>query len=567
MVQFASPLGAAPEPSSPPDLILYNATVVRVDPPGATARSVAVREDRIVFVGSDDRALALRGPRTRVVDLKGATIIPGLIDAHGHISSLGSALGQVDAVGTRSAEEIASRVREAARTAQPDEWILGRGWDQNDWANQDFPTKHVLDEAAPRNPVALSRIDGHALWVSSSALSAAGITAQTRDPDGGAIHRDAQGAPTGILVDNAMGLLRSKIPEPTRARTKEALLRAMNRCLDSGLTGVHDAGISDEEAGIYEELAAEGSLPIRVYAMLGGNSRSIGRALERPPLTTQASRSAVSGGFLAIRAIKLGIDGALGSRGAAMLEDYSDSPGNRGLLTRTPSEIERIAKEAVRKGYQVCIHAIGDRGNRLALDALESALKSAPPGDHRFRIEHAQVLALSDIRRFKAAGIIPSMQPTHCTSDMPWAETRVGPERIKGAYAWRQILESGVRIPGGSDFPVESENPFLGLYAAVTRQDVSGWPAGGWRSEERMTREEALRSFTMDAAYAGFAEADLGSVSEGKKADLLILERNPLTADVSDIPKMRPLAILVNGRVARSSPAFGNELPVATGRP
>jgi predicted amidohydrolase YtcJ len=561
--------GTAPPRSTPPaDLILHGATVVLVDPPGATASAVAIRGDRILFAGSDEEALELRGPESRVVDLSGHTIIPGLIDAHGHVSSLGFALVRVDAVGTTSAEEAAARVREAARSARPGEWIRGRGWDQNDWPVKEFPSSRLLDEAAPRNPVVLGRICGHAIWVNSRALEIAGVTRETPDPPGGRIVRDPAGFPTGILVDNAEELVESKIPAPDRRQTREAILRALDRCLDRGLTGVHDAGISLEEAAIYRELAGAGELPIRIYAMLGGTSAMLGgtsTVLEdyfaEPPLV------GAGGGFLTIRAIKLGIDGALGSRGAALMEPYADDPGNRGLITYPEEEIRALALRATAEGYQVCVHAIGDRGNKLTLDAFEAALRAGSQGDHRFRVEHAQALRPEEIRRFAASGIIASMQPTHCTSDMPWAEERLGPRRIRGAYAWRQILDTGAILAAGSDFPVESENPFLGIYAAVTRQDAEGNPPGGWHPGEKMTPEEALRAFTLGAAYASFDEGTLGSVSAGKKADLVILSGNPLAVRVSDLLEMRPEAVILDGRVVRSSDRLGKRLPLSPSRP
>ena len=533
-----------------PDLILHGGTIVRVDPPGATAEAIAIAADRIVFVGSDKDALALRDSETRVVDLQGRAVIPGLIDAHGHVSSLGFTLAEVDLVGTRSAAEVASRVRAAAAKAKPGAWIQGHGWDQNDWERKAFPSHGLLDEAAPDNPVFLDRIDGHAIWVNSRAMEIAGVTRGTPDPAGGRLLRGPDGAPTGIFVDNAKSLIKSKIPAPSRDEIRAAILRALNHCLDFGLTGVHDAGITLEEAQIYRELAEEHALPIRVYAMLGGTSRVLKNYFPGPPA------SELGGGFLSLRSIKLGIDGALGSRGAALMEDYSDDPGNKGLITLDPGRIRELALEAARKGYQVCVHAIGDRGNKLALDALEWALSQVPHGDYRFRIEHAQVLRPEDIPRFAKLGIIPSMQPTHCTSDMPWAEDRLGPERVKGAYAWRSLLDTGVRIPEGSDFPVESANPFLGLYAAITRQDAEGHPRGGWYPAQRMTPQEALRGFTLDAAWAGFEEKELGSIAAGKKADLDILPANPLETNPRDLLSMKPDAVLVDGRTVRAVPAL-----------
>ncbi len=554
--------GTAPPGSTPAaDLILHGATVVLVDPPGATASAVAIRGDRILFVGSDEEALRLRGPDSRVVDLSGRTIIPGLIDAHGHVSSLGFALVRVDLVGTASVEEAAGRVREAAREARPGDWIRGRGWDQNDWPVKEFPSSRPIDEAAPRNPVVLERIGGHAVWVNSRALEIAGITRETPDPPGGRVVRDPEGFPTGILVDNARKLVLSEIPAPDRRQTREAILRGLRRCLDRGLTGVHDAGISSEEASIYKELARAGELPIRVYAMLGGDELTPEECFAEPPVV------GAGGGFLTIRTIKLQIDGALGSRGAALMEPYADDPGNRGLITYPAEEIRALALRATAEGYQLAVHAIGDRGNKLTLDAFEAALREGPKGDHRLRVEHAQTLRPEDIPRFAASGIIASMQPTHCTSDMPWAEERLGPRRIRGAYAWRQILDTGAILAAGSDFPVESENPFLGIYAAVTRQDAEGKPPGGWRPEERMTPQEALRAFTLGAAYASFDEGTLGSVSAGKKADLVILAANPLAFPVSDLLEMRPEAVILDGRVVRSSAGLDEELPPSPPRP
>jgi predicted amidohydrolase YtcJ len=530
-----------------PDLIFHNANIILIDPENSTASAVAITGREIAAVGSDDDVLKLKTSRTRVVDLKGMTIIPGLIDAHGHVAGLGFALTRVDAVGTDSAEAVAARVRQAADLVAPGEWIRGRGWDQNDWDEKDFPDHKLLDEAAPRNPVALSRVDGHAIWTNKKAMDIAGVNRKTPDPAGGRIHRDAEGHPTGIFVDNAESLITSNIIAPDRNRLRQAILRGLNRCLDSGLTSVHDAGISFDEASIYMELAASGELPIRVYAMLGGNSRTFQNYFESAPLVGAGD------GFLSIRSIKLGIDGALGSRGAALDADYSDEAGNRGLITLNPEEIRAIAAQAAAKGYQVAVHAIGDRGNRLALDALEAALKTEPGKDHRFRVEHAQILHVQDIPRFKALGILPSMQPTHCTSDMPWAVDRLGQERLAGAYAWRKLLQTGAIIPAGSDFPVESENPFLGLYAAVTRQDLAGKPEGGWRPEEKLTREEALRAFTLHAAYASFDEKLIGSITPGKRADMVILAGNLMKVPASDLAKMKPEGVLVDGKVVRSS--------------
>jgi predicted amidohydrolase YtcJ len=548
----------------PPDLVLHGGSIILLDGRGDRvdrSSAVAVRGDRIAFVGTDAEALALAGPATRKVDLAGRFVIPGLTDAHGHVSGLGFALTRVDAVGTKSAADVASAVRRAAQSAPQGAWIQGRGWDQNDWESSGFPTRKILDEAAPSHPVALERVDGHALWVNSRALQAASIDRKTPDPDGGRIIRDGDGNPTGILVDNATNLVESKIPAPDRAQVKAAIVRALDHCLDYGLTEVHDAGISREDAAIYRELARSGELPIRVYAMLGGTSRALGDYFAEPPLV------GFGGGFLTIRAIKLAIDGALGSRGAALFDDYSDEPGRNGLITRPPEEIRSLAEQAISRGYQVCVHAIGDRGNALVLDALEAALKSAPPGDYRPRIEHAQILRIEDIPRFAAGGIIASMQPTHCTSDMPWAEARVGPKRVKGAYAWTSLRNAGARLAFGSDFPVESDNPFLGLYAAVTRQDAEGKPPAGWYPAERLTARQALHAFTAGAAYAAFEERERGALVAGFKADVVILRDDPTKADgPARLLSMRPDAVILDGRVVRVSKEWAADLPLSPAR-
>lgn len=548
----------------PPDLILHGGSIILIDGQGdrvTRSSAIAIRDDRIAFVGTDAETLALAAPITRRVNLDGRFVIPGLTDAHGHVSSLGFALTRVDAVGTKSAAEVASAVRRAAQSALPGAWIQGRGWDQNDWQEKQFPTAKILDEAAPGHPVALGRVDGHALWVNSRALEAASIDRNTPDPEGGRILRDRDGSPTGVLIDNATDLVEAKIPAPDRAQVKAAIVRALEHCLDNGLTEVHDAGISGEGASVYRELAGSGALPIRVYAMLGGTSRALDDYFAEPPLV------GFGGGFLTVRAIKLAIDGALGSRGAALFDDYDDEPGRKGLITRRPEEIRSLAEQAFAKGYQVCIHAIGDRGNALALDALEAALKSSPRGDYRPRIEHAQILRVEDFPRFAAGGIIASMQPTHCTSDMPWAEARVGPKRIKGSYAWASLRKSGARLAFGSDFPVESDNPFLGLYAAVTRQDAEGNPAGGWYPAERLLGTQALHAFTAGAAYAAFEESERGALRPGMKADLVVLRDDPTSAErPSRLLGTRPEAVILDGRVVRVSKEWAAALPLSPPR-
>jgi len=534
-------------------LVLVNGNVHTLDPAAPHARVVAVKDDRIVYVGDDAEAAARIVPGARRVDLAGATVVPGLTDAHGHVAGLGLLAVRLDVVGTGSASEVAAAVKTKAATVKRGAWILGRGWDQNDWKETAFPTRRMLDAAAPDNPVALTRVDGHALWVNTAALREAGVTRATADPPGGQIIRDAAGEPTGILVDKAEALIESKIPPPTREQLREALKAGMTRCLATGLTGVHDAGVSGEALELYHELLVKEAFPFRIYAMLAGDPSPDERGATGWLERRLAQGPEISGdGRLTARAVKLYMDGALGSRGAALLAPYDDDPNNTGLIRMEPAVMKTLAEQAARAGFQVCIHAIGDRGNRLALDVLEAAGR-VPGSPGRHRIEHAQVLAPEDLPRFAALGVIASMQPTHATSDMYWAEQRIGARRVQGAYAWRSLLSGGARLACGSDFPVESEAPLAGYYAAVTRQDAKGWPEGGWRPDQRLSREEALACFTKDAAYAAFEEKSRGTISVGRLADLTVLSSDILTVPAPEILKTRVLKTIVGGRIAYES--------------
>ncbi|HEY0156090.1 MAG TPA: amidohydrolase [Thermoanaerobaculia bacterium] len=464
-------------------------------------------------------ALRAKHPNARVVDVTGTTVLPGLVDAHAHLYGLGVALDVVSLVGTTSYDEVIARVRQRAATAAPGEWIVGRGWDQNDWDVKEFPTAAGLDAAFPDRPIALERVDGHATLANTAAMRAAGVTAATADPAGGRIVRDANGNPTGIFIDAASGLIDQAVPPVSAAQRKARVLAAAQAIAASGLTGLHDAGIDAATITAVQELIDEKRFPIRVYGMLGDNDALLQQWFESGPLVDY-------GGRLTIRSVKLYADGALGSRGAALLAPYSDDPGNTGLLVSQPAHIQQIARRGRAAGFQINTHAIGDRGVRETINAYANA--GITPKE-RYRIEHLQVIALDDLPRLVRHGIIASMQPTHATSDMYWAEARVGPERIKGAYAWRSILNAGGRLALGSDFPVEDVNPFFGLYAAVTRQDQKGWPAGGWRPSERLTLAEAIRGFTSDAAYAAFEEKTRGTIEPGKLADFTIVEGDLFT--------------------------------------
>ena len=530
------------------DLVLVNGKIYTVDNARPIASALAVRGGRVLFVGSDAEARVLANASTRVIDLNGKTVIPGIVDAHAHLLGLGNTLARVNLAGSTSYDEVIDRVKGFSKDVKPGEWILGRGWDQNRWTSKEFPTHDALSRAFPNNPVVLTRIDGHALLANAKAMELARVSAATTDPEGGRIMRLASGAPSGVFVDKAQSLIGRAVPEPTRADTRKAILAAIAESNRWGLTGVHDAGENAETIGIYEELAKAGSYNLRNYVMLSDPGEPGSPAALRNPYLRRGPQSALYDGHLWVRAIKLYADGALGSRGAALLAPYADEPTNSGLLVSRPEHLRAWAETALRSGFQVNVHAIGDRGNRIVLDAFESALRTAPTADHRFRVEHAQVLSPEDIPRFAKLGVIPSMQPTHQTSDMRWAEARVGPQRIRGAYAWRSLLNTGVVIPSGTDFPVEEVNPLLTFHAAVTRQDPTNWPIGGWYPEQKMTREEALQSMTIWPAYAGFQESMLGSLTPGKYADFVVLDRDIMRIPDTEILATRVVSTWIGGK-------------------
>ena len=534
--------GADEVPMETADTVLLHGRIHTLDPAVPDGAAVAILGDRILRVGSDAEIQAHVGPRTRKIDLHGRSVLPGLIDAHLHLAGFGRRMEELDLGDTTSAEEIAARVAEAASRAPAGSWILGRGWDQNRWATKEFPTTALLDPAAGEHPVALRRVDGHALWVNQAALDAAGVSRVISDPAGGRLLRDHGGKPTGILIDNAMELVEKKIPAPTPETKERWIRRASERLLSMGITSVQDAGVGPDQIELYRRMVEADTLPIRVYAMLGGTDARIADYFAIPPVIGYGDRR------FTFRTLKLAIDGALGSRGAALLAPYQDDPKNWGLITHSPESIEQVSREALDKGFQVCVHAIGDRGNRTVLDIFERALAAHPPGDYRFRIEHAQILSPGDIPRFGRVGIIASMQPIHATSDMPWVPARIGEERLAGAYAWRSLLDSSARLAFGSDAPVESPNPFKGMFAAVTRQDEKLQPEGGWLPDQRLTREEALRGFTLDAAYAAFEEKEKGTISPGKLADLIVLDRDYFEVPEAEIGALAPEMTLLGGK-------------------
>ncbi len=467
-----------------------------------------------------------------------STVVPALTDAHGHVVGLGLSLVRIDLRSCRSPDDCANRVRDMQAKVSPGSWIQGRGWDQNLYPDQQFPTRAALDAVAPNTPVYLRRVDGHAAWANSEALRRAKITRDTPDPPGGKVLKDAKGEPTGILIDRAEDLVESAIGLPSEAEVEQAILRAQDLLVSQGLTSVHEMGISPGVADVYLRLAREGRLKIRIYAHWSADPESLEEAFGRGPL------HAGSEDLFSLRAIKLYADGALGSRGAHLKAPYSDDPRNAGLVLTPPSEIERISRRAIAAGFQVSTHAIGDAANH---DVLEAYARAGVTPAARFRIEHAQIVDLADIPRFAQLGVIASMQPTHGTSDMPWAEKRVGHARIAGAYAWHRFLDAGVHLAFGSDFPVELSDPRLGLFAAIARTDLHGQPPGGWLPDQRLTVEETLRAFTSGAAYAAFEEDWRGELRPGQAADLTVFD-GPLDTP-EHIVKRKVLMTIVAGRV------------------
>ncbi len=523
------------------DLVLRNGRFYPVASAGGVDGSLAVRGGRIVYLGDDGGVEAMIGDDTRVLDLAGRAVTPGLIDAHSHLVSLGAALERVDLVGTGSYAEVIGRIRAAAAETPSGEWVQGRGWDQNDWPDKAFPHHAELSAAVPDHPVWMSRIDGHAALLNARAMELLGVTAASVDPIGGRFERDAEGRPTGVLIDTAMSV-GSGIPAASPAELERRIEAGARHCLERGLTTVTDMGIGQAEYEAYKRLRAGDRLPIRSALFLSGDDAGLlERWFERGPEIDPEAR-------LLVRGIKLYSDGALGSRGAALVEPYADDPANLGLLITGSEEMGAVCRRALETGFQVATHAIGDRGNLVTLDAFESCL-GGPRPEVRFRVEHAQVMRLADIERMARLGVIASMQPTHATSDMPWAEDRVGASRILGAYAWRRVLDAGGRLALGSDFPVESADPRLGLYSAITRQDLEGSPAGGWHPRERLDRAEALRGFTLDAAYSLFLEGEIGSLEVGKRADLVVFAADPMSAPAAEIPAIAVDLTLVGGEI------------------
>ncbi|MEX0274142.1 MAG: amidohydrolase [Flavobacteriaceae bacterium] len=514
------------------DLVVHNATVYTVDANFSTVGAFAVEEGRIVAVGTLDDLLQKYDPG-EMFDAGGKTIVPGLIDAHCHFYGLGLNQQLVDLVGTQSFGEVIGKIK-SFHVENPSNVLRGRGWDQNDWAVKRFPTKTKLDSLFPNIPVVLERVDGHAYLVNQNVLDMAGITATTQ-VDGGEVVLDGNGDMTGVLIDNPMGMVDAVMPKPDRASQIKALKEAENICFSYGLTTVNDAGLDRSTIELMDSLQKTGDLKIRVYAMLSNKAANLDYYLPKGPVKTDR---------LHVCSVKVYGDGALGSRGATLKRPYADKPGHHGAMVTPVDEIGNLAERLAKSGFQMNTHAIGDSANVVVLRAYEKALRGM--GDRRWKIEHAQVLDTPDFAFFEK-GIIPSVQPTHATSDMYWAQDRVGPERINGAYAFKTLLNKAGLVALGTDFPVEQVSPFLTFYAAVTRQDVQGFPKGGFLPVERLSREEALKGMTIWAAYSNFEETEKGSIEVGKWADFTILDRDIMKVPVEDIPALQAAATYVAG--------------------
>ncbi|MDZ7756666.1 amidohydrolase [Rhodohalobacter sp.] len=506
-----------------------------------TFDAIAVQDGKVLATGPlTDLQQQLDG--FNLIDGEGRTLIPGLIDAHTHVMGLGYQQLDVDVQGVDSLEETLEIIGQYAEDNPDLEWIQGRGWNQVLWEENEFPTAEDLDRVVPDRPVYLSRVDGHAAWTNSRAMEIAGISRDTPDVQGGVVIRDEFGDATGIFVDATMNYIKEHIPSRTEEENNQAFELALQVMAENGLTSVHDARVNVDTWEMYKDFADEGKLITRIYAMIGGTGDIYDELAQNGPIESYADD------MLALRSVKISSDGALGSRGAAMLDHYHDDPGNTGLLFYDQEELNEMVIKGASDGFQINIHAIGDAANRQVLNAFQHAKEELGDQSHlRHRVEHAQIVHPDDIPRFVELDIIASMQPTHATSDMNMAEDRIGSERMEGAYAWQTFLDQGTVIAGGSDFPVEDVNPFYGLYSSITRQDHGGMPPGGWYSEHRLSREETLRIFTRDAAYAGHQEDVLGTLENGKWADFILIDRDIFEVDASEIWQTEVLETWIAG--------------------
>ncbi|HKP37969.1 MAG TPA: amidohydrolase [Pyrinomonadaceae bacterium] len=533
----------------PADLVFINGTVYTVNAKRPRASAIATRGDRIVYVGTNAGAKAYQGGTTRVVDLHGATVLPGMTDAHAHFIGIGQREMNLNLEGITTLEDFLTKVKARVDQAKPGEWITGRGWIETFWKPPVFPTRADLDKIAPHNPVYLTRADGHGAVANSAALKIGGVTRETKDPFGGQILRDKQtGEPVGMLLDNAQGLVSRHIPSGGSDNIEQAMILANKRSIELGWTQIQDAGGSYRDVDLLKKLYGEGKLKVRVYKAVHGPSDDAERLLREGPAIGAFDHR------FNLRTIKVVSDGALGSRGAALLAPYSDAPDSKGFLRVKPEDLEPMLKEALRKGIQVETHAIGDWANRFVLDQYEKALKAVPPAQRkirnpRWRDEHSQIVNPADIPRFAKLGIIPSMQPSHAIGDLHFVPSRIGIARTKGAYAWQSLMKTGAIIPGGSDAPVERGEPMIEFYAAVARKDIRGFSSEGWHPEEKATRLQALKMFTIWPAFAAFEENLRGSIEVGKLADLTILSADIMKIPEMEILKTRCVMTVINGEI------------------
>ena len=535
------------------DIVFINGNVYTGNDEKPKAQAIAVKADKIIFVGSNADAQRYVGTATRTVDLKGATVLPGFTDSHQHLSGVGLREMTLNLEGTTSLEDFLAKVKERVDQANPGEWVTGRGWIETHWKPPAFPTRWDLDKVAPNNPVILGRADGHGAVANSAALKIAGVDKNSPNPFGGEISKDKQnGEPNGMLLDTAQGLVRRRVPAIKPADAERAVELGVKRNIELGWTQIQDAGGSYTDVEIFRKLYQANKIKLRIYKAVHGPGESATRLLN------EGATIGAYGNRFTFRTIKVVSDGALGSRGAALLAPYSDSPDTKGFLTVKAEDLRPMLIEALRKGIQVETHAIGDYANRFVLDEYEAALKAVPAAerkvaDPRWRIEHAQIVNPADIPRFAKLGIIPSMQPSHAIGDLFFAPSRVGVDRLAGSYAWASFIKSGIIVPGGSDAPVERGEPMIEFYAAVARKDQKGFSGDGWHPEEAVSREDALKMFTLWPAHAAFEEKLRGTIESGKLADFTILSADIMKIPVAEILKTRCVMTVINGEIVHEA--------------